>query len=172
MKKNECISKYLAVALLAILWSSCQSMRNGKSDKVDIKVLNYGRSSTKLLYTEKNTEMPSGEKSTTDYKLNIIEATDTIKLYKDVQFGIEYFIKSSTTRLITLTTIWTFPSTMTNNEGKKFEKVEYQIDKYTNQYSYSNYTLEEPYEMLHGKWNVKILYKNKVLLDKNFYLLK
>lgn len=61
---------------------------------------------------------------------------------------------------------------MTNDQGVGFDKVSYDIEKYTNQYTYSNYTLEEPYEMLPGKWNIQILYNDKVLLDKNFYLIE
>lgn len=172
MRRNKYLLNYFSIALIAILFSSCSLMKNNKTERVELKVLNYGKSSAKLLYTEKSNEMPSGEKPTTDYKLNIIEVTDTIKLHKGVQFGIEYILESPTTKLITLTTIWTYPSIMKNNEGKMYEKVEYKIDKYTNQYTYSNYTLEEPYEMLPGKWNIKILYRDKVILDKNFYLVE
>jgi hypothetical protein len=172
MKKNKYILTYFSIALIAIVLSSCSFMKNSKSERVELKILNYGESSAKLLYTENNNEMPSGEKPTTDYKLNIIKVTDTIKLHEGVQFGIEYIIEAPASKLITLTTIWTYPSKMKNNEGKMYEKVEYKIDKYTNQYTYSNYTLEEPYEMLPGKWNVKILYGQKVILDKNFYLIE
>ena len=172
MRKNKHISKYLSVALIAIIFSNCSLMKDNNSDRVELKVLNYGRSSAKLLYTEKNNELPSGEKRTTDYKLNIIEATDTIKLHKGVQFGIEYIIEAHKTKSITLTTIWTYPSPMKNNAGKVFEKAQYHIDKYTNQYTYSNYTIEEQSEMLPGKWNIKILYKDKIILDKDFYLVE
>lgn len=172
MRKNKYLLNYFSIALIAVLLSNCSLMKSNKTERVELKVLNYGKSSAKLLYTEKNNNLPSGEKRTTDYKLNITEVTDTIKLYKGVQFGIEYILESSTTKLITLTTIWTYPSIMKNNEGKTYEKAEYNIDKYTNQYTYSNYTIEEPYEMLPGKWNLKIRYGNKEILDKNFYLVE
>lgn len=67
---------------------------------------------------------------------------------------------------------YTFPSIMINKNGKMFEKVAYKIKKYTNQYTYSNYTLEEPNEMLAGDWNLKILYNDQILLNKNFHLIK
>lgn len=172
MKKNKNLMKYLTFTLIMILFISCSLVKDRKSEKVELKVLNYGKCFAKLLYTDTNNEMPSGEKRTTDYRLHIIEVTDTIKLNEDVQFGIEYILEARPTKLITLTTIWTYPSTMKNNEGKMYEKVEYQIDKYTNQYTYSSYTLEEPYEMLPGKWNLKILYGDNLLLDKNFYLVE
>ena len=54
-------------------------MKNNKTERVELKVLNYGKSSAKLLYTEKSNEMPSGEKPTTDYKLNIIQKKVTLK---------------------------------------------------------------------------------------------
>lgn len=48
----------------------------------------------KLLWTEKSAAMPSGEKGTTDFKLIIVEVTDTIKIHKGAQFGIEYILQS------------------------------------------------------------------------------
>lgn len=172
MRNNEMILKHLLFGVIMLLFSSCSLMKHSKSDNIEIKVLNYGRSSAKLLCTDKNENMPSGKKRTTDYKLNIIEKTDTIKLNIGAQFGIEYIINAPYTKLITLTTIWTFPSTMTTNQGKKYEKIEYEIDKYTNQYTYSNYTLEEPYEMIPGKWNIKLVYNGGTILDKDFYLIE
>ncbi len=116
--------------------------------------------------------MPSGTRRTTEYKLNILEHTDTIKLSKGVQFGIEYILEAPSAKPITITTIWTFPKTMTNDQGKKFDLAKYNIEKYTNQYTYSNYTLEDDYEMIPGKWNIKILFNNEELLNKDFYLIE
>lgn len=172
MKEYKTLLKHLCFGGLVLIITGCSLLKNNQSDKLKLKVLNYGRSSTKLLFTDKDKNMPSGVKRTTDYKLNIIEVTDTIKLHKGVQFGIEYILESPSTKLITLKTIWTYPSIMTNNLGKKFSKVDYEIEKYSNQYTYSNYTLEEPYEMLPGRWNIQIIYNDNLLLNKNFYLVE
>lgn len=172
MTNSKKLLKYFLISGIILISLSCTFMKQEKPDKIELKVLNYGRSSAKVLYTKKDKNMPSGEKRTTDYKLNIIEKTDSIKLNIGNQFGIEYIIRSPSDKLVNLKTIWTFPSTMTNNEGRKFEKIEYKIDKYTNQYSYSNYTLEEPYEMIPGKWNIKIVHQAKIILNKDFYLIE
>ncbi len=165
--------KYIfAIFIIISTLCGCTVLKNTKSEKIELRVLNYGRSSAKLLYTKKDNNMPSGNKRTTDYELTILEHTDTIKLIKDVQFGIEYVIESPTTKPITLTTVWTFPTTMINDLGKKYDMIKYDIEKYTNQYTYSNYTLEADYEMIPGKWNVKIFNKDKMLLDKDFYLIE
>lgn len=160
----------MTVWIIMSILPSCNSLKNGKSENITLRVLNYGRSSAKLLYTEESKSMPSGKKRTTDYQLKILERTDTIKLTKGVQFGIEYILEAPSSRLIKITTIWTYPSTMINDQGNKYSMLKYDIEKYTNQYTYSNYTLEDNYEMIPGKWNLKILYGNTELLNKTFYL--
>lgn len=80
MKNYQTTFRHLLFCGFVFIISGCSILKNNKSDLVKIKVLDYGRSSAKLLYTDENKSMPSGEKRTTDYKLNILESTDKIKL--------------------------------------------------------------------------------------------
>jgi hypothetical protein len=168
------MSKIILVNLviLTTLFSSCIFIGKPDPNEVEIKILNFGKSSAKLLYDEVDKNMPSGKKSTTDFKLNILETTDTIRIYKGAQFGIEYIIESPEQKLIKLKTVWTYPDKMVNKEGKTFYQTEYFINKLTNEYTYSNYTLENDYEMLEGKWNISLFYDTKELINKNFTLIK
>ncbi len=156
--------------ILTLTISSCVFVGQPNPDNVTIQILNYGERSAKLLYEEDDKNMPSGKKTTTDYNLGITKNTDTIEIYKGVQFGIEYEIQSPKQKLIELKTVWTYPEEMINQDGKSFDRTEYYINKLTNEYTYSNYTLENNYEMIEGKWNISIFYKSKELLNKNFIL--
>lgn len=162
---------YFTAITLIIFFNSCMFIGKPNPNDVSIEILNAGKSNAKLLYTVKDDRMPSGEKATNDYKLNITEVTDSIKIYAGSQFGVEYIIKSPSNKMITIKTVWTFPRTMTTEKKRKFDKIEYEIDKPTNAYTYSSYSLEKSYEMIPGDWNLKLYYENKMLLDKTFVLL-
>jgi len=164
------ITILFSTALILVI-SSCVFVGQPDPSNVNIQILNYGESSAKLLYEKEDKNMPSGKKSTTDYKLGITKTTDTIEIYKGVQFGIEYEIQSPKQKIIELKTIWSCPKEIIDQNGKSFDKTEYYINKLTNEYTYSNYTLENDYEMIEGKWNISIFYKSKELLNKNFMLI-
>lgn len=59
---RKCALNYFTIILTALLLGSCSAKKDNKAEQVHLKVLNYGRSSTKLLWTEKSAAMPSGEK--------------------------------------------------------------------------------------------------------------
>lgn len=168
MKK---LTSFIIAIVLILFFNSCMFISKPDPNNVSIEILSAGKSNSKLLYTEKDNRMPSGEKATTDYNLNITEVTDSIKLYPGSQFGVEYIIKSPSKKKITLKTVWTYPQTMITEKGRTFDKIEYEIDKLTNEYTYSSYLIEESYEMIPGDWNLKLYYENKMLLDKTFVLL-
>lgn len=60
---------------------------------------------------------------------------------------------------------------MVTKSNIETDKIEYEIYKLTNEYTYSNNTLEEDFEMVSGRWNLKLFYEDKMILDKTFVLM-
>lgn len=154
-----------------ILLSSCGFIEKPNPKDVTTKILNYGEGSAKVLEEHEDENVPSGKRFTTDYNLGISQTSDTINLYKGVQFGIEYIIESPRSSLIDIKTVWYFPSSIVNNERREFSASEYSIRKLTNKYTYSSYELNQDYEMKEGEWIIELFYEDKKILKKSFFLI-
>lgn len=149
------------IALLLSTLFSCTTLK--------IEELSYGRSNSKILRKTTMDSSPNGSHNSTQVNLNIIEKTDSINAILGVQFGVEYKVVSKKAyEDIDLT--WYFPIGMTDKNGKKVNSFTYTINKPTNSYTNSNFTLEEKYEVVKGLWTFTISKKGKELYRRNFYL--
>ncbi|MEI7597528.1 MAG: DUF3859 domain-containing protein [Bacteroidota bacterium] len=138
---------------------------------MNIKELNYGQSNAAILYKEKLPNSPSNNHNTTDFKLNIIKRTDTIAAKIGNQFGVEYKIINDENFSDMFQITWIFPKGMCDINGKPLKKITYDTVKLTNEYSYSNYTLETDNELVKGKWTFVLSYKGRKLYEKSFILI-
>jgi len=165
-------NKLLVFSTLSLLLclASCYLLINPNPRDVTTEILNYGEGSAKVLSEHKDENVPAGKRFTTDYKLGISKTSDSIKIEKGVQFGIEYIIETPKTGLIEVKTIWNYPDTISNNRRKKFIKSEYIISKVTNEYTYSSYEINEEFEMIAGDWILQLFYQEKLILHKKFML--
>lgn len=157
MKKISLIATYI------LLIVSCTTLK--------IEELNYGISQSKKLGVEKLENSPTGYRNIADLKLKIIEKTDSIKANIGTSFGVEYKIISPENKDQDILLTWEFPVGMLDSKGKPIKKLSYRISKPTNDYTYSNYTLENQNEVVKGKWSFIISSLNgKQLYKKDFYL--
>lgn len=155
--------------LLSIL-AACNSATYITQQDISIRELNYGLSKAAVLSKVKLESSPSGFKQITGHKLEIIKHTDTIELGAKIQFGVEYVIEAPENTIIPIKTIWTYPEGMTNLDGNRIQNTEYTIQKETNTYTYSNYSIDAPNERVPGVWKIELFYHEKKLYEKNFYL--
>ncbi|MFN3403504.1 MAG: DUF3859 domain-containing protein [Cytophagaceae bacterium] len=140
------------------------------SNSLQVKELNYGKSTVQKLYETKMKKSPSGHHNITAEKLNIVKRTDTIEAKIGEQFGIEYELISKKNETIKIQITWLFPEGMKDQNGKEIRKLTYEIPKNTNEYTYSNYTLEDENEVVKGQWVFIISKGGKELYRKSFWL--
>jgi hypothetical protein len=162
--------KKTLIALLFISTLSCVSKKAIKKEVLSITEIGYGLSSAKILSEKELKNSPSGKHLTTDYILNIIEKTDSIKTIDKAQFGVEYIVNSSVKKNVEITIVWKYPKGMKNIYGKEISETIYPIEKLTNEYTYSNFTLEK-LECIKGIWIFEIYHKSNKLYSKKFYLI-
>jgi hypothetical protein len=100
----------------------------------------------------------------------LIKKTDTIYAKIGTSFGVQYILDSQIDKSIQLRQVWTFPNKMVNDKGKVFNNVDYTIKRPTNVSVGANYTIENDYELIKGKWIFQIYNGKKKLYQKEFYL--
>lgn len=100
----------------------------------------------------------------------IIEQTDTIPTELNTAFGISYQIDSESSEEYLIEKVWTFPTEIIDDEGKKFKQMKKSLKVKTNQHLYSFYLLEKEYEMVKGEWRLEFFFKGKKLYEKKFFI--
>jgi hypothetical protein len=65
---------------------------------------------------------------------------------------------------------WIYPKKITNDKGEKFKSIKYTTQRPTNIPSASSYSLDEPYEMVKGRWTMNLYLENKKVYTRSFVL--
>jgi hypothetical protein len=65
---------------------------------------------------------------------------------------------------------WIYPEKITNERGEKFKSIKYTTQRPTNIPSGSSYNLDEPYEMVKGRWILNLYVENKKVYTRAFVL--
>ena len=79
-------------------------------------------------------------------------------------------VVSKTNGLLDVTIEWIFPGKISNDKGEKYKTVKYTIQRPTNIPSASSYSLDEPYELVKGKWTMNMYIENKKMYSRTFTL--
>jgi hypothetical protein len=80
-------------------------------------------------------------------------------------------VKAKDTINIDVVIEWIYPEKVTNEKGEKFKSIKYTTRRPTNIPSASSYSLDEPYEMVKGNWEMNMYIENKKVYTKTFVLL-
>lgn len=118
---------------------------------------------------EKLKGSPTGTRGILD-DLVIAKVTDSIEVKPKANFGVIYMVKAKDTVDINVDIEWIYPTRITNEQGKKFKSIRYTTNRPTNIPSASSYSLDAPYEMVKGKWEMNIFIENKKVYSKTFFL--
>jgi len=100
----------------------------------------------------------------------IIKVTDSVRTIPKTNFGVVYLIKATDTIDINVEIEWIYPTEVTNEKGEHFKSIKYTTKRPTNIPSASSYSLDEPYELVNGKWTMNIYIENKPVYTKTFFL--
>src|SRR5262249_9390101 len=100
----------------------------------------------------------------------IINVSDSIQVQPKANFGIVYEMDSKDTIDIDVAIEWIYPQEITNEKGQKFKSIRYTTTRPTNIPSASSYSLDEPYEMVKGNWQLNIYVEKTRVLSRTFIL--
>ena len=160
---------YLILILNIIGCSNFSKTSNDSNLKIDFQELGYGICETKTIYNETMKNSPSGNHIIST-GFTLIEQTDRIHGKIGQKFGVEFNMKSNITKEILIEQVWIFPKLITDDNGKTFNETRYMVEKYTNEKTYSTYTLEKDYEIVKGEWVYQMFYNGKKLYERKFYI--
>lgn len=136
---------------------------------LDFKELDYGQAKVKGRKTEELRNSPTGTHGWLE-DFEIINKTDSIQAVKKANFGVVYIVTAKDTVDINIDIEWIYPEKMTNDKGEKFKSIKYTTRRPTNIPSASSYSLDEPYELIKGNWQMNIFIENKRVYSKTFVL--
>ncbi|OOV17534.1 DUF3859 domain-containing protein [Flavobacterium sp. LM4] len=136
---------------------------------LDFKELDYGQANVKGRKTEELKNSPTGTRGWLQ-DFEIIKKTDSIKAVKKANFGVVYMVTAKDTVDINIDIEWIYPEKITNDKGEKFKSIRYTTKRPTNIASASSYSLDEPYELIKGNWQMNIFIENKLVYSKTFVL--
>jgi hypothetical protein len=101
----------------------------------------------------------------------ITDKTDTVPARLGSRFGINYMIESNLNDAVELRRSWMFPDTMHNEEGDAYIERSVNIRRTPNEENNTYFTLEHPYEIIKGKWQLRFYYKKHLLYRKIFVVI-
>ena len=100
----------------------------------------------------------------------IVKVTDSIAIQPKANFGVVYIVKAKDTVDIDVAIEWIYPEKIVNEKGEKFKSIKYSTKRPTNIPSASSYSLDEPYEMVKGNWEMNIYVEKKKVYSHTFLL--
>ena len=100
----------------------------------------------------------------------IVKVTDSVLVVRKANFGVVYMVKAKDTMDIDVQIEWIYPEKITNDRGEKFKSIRYTTQRPTNIPSASSYSLDEPYEMVKGRWTMNLYLENKKVYTRSFVL--
>lgn len=161
------------ILLLSILIagnSSAQTtVKSKKNGMLEFVELDHGLAQVVKGTVEKQDNSPTGTHGwLKDFV--ITKVTDSIRLVPKANFGVVYLIKAKDTVDIEVVIEWIYPDKITNEKGEKFKSIKYSTTRPTNIPSASSYSLDAPYEMVKGNWEMNIYLEKKKVYTKTFFL--
>lgn len=165
MKLFFVLSTFL-FCLSASAQTSFVSKRTGRLEFVELE---YGIGQKVDGTTVKDKASPTGTRGwLEDYV--IMQQTDSVQMVRKANFGTVYMIKAKDTVDIDVQIEWIYPEKITNEKGEKFTSIKYTTQRPTNIPSGSSYSLDEPYELVKGKWTQNLYVENKKVYTRTFVL--
>lgn len=148
---------------------SQKTINTAEYGQLEFKVLDYGTAKVEGRTSDKLNSSPTGDHGwLTDFQ--ITQTTDSVKAQPKANFGLVYIVNSKDTVDINVEIEWIYPKRITNDKGEIFKKVRYPTKRPTNTQSASSYTIDEPYELIKGDWQVNIYISKQRVCSKIFIL--
>lgn len=145
------------------------SIKSKSFGNLEFKELEYGLAQVETGTTDQLKSSPTGTHGwLKDFA--IVKNSDSIKAVKKANFGVIYIVRAKDTVDIPIEIEWIYPEKVTNSKGEKFKSIKYTTQRPTNIASASSYSLDEPYELVKGKWEMNLYIESKRVYSKTFIL--
>ena len=165
------IMRYSFLLLLMLIVTNSFAQNTVKSKKngpLEFVELDYGLARVIDGTNETENKSPTGTRGwLKDFA--ILKVTDSIQIIPKANFGVVYMVKAKDTVDIEVVIEWIYPETVTNEKGARFKSIKYSTTRPTNIPSASSYSLDAPYEMLKGNWEMNIYLEKKKVYTKNVF---
>jgi hypothetical protein len=161
---------FLLLSIVIFGTSSAQTtVKSKKNGLLEFVELDHGLARVVDGTNEKQENSPTGTRGWLE-DFAIIKVTDSVQIIPKANFGVVYMVKAKDTVDIEVAIEWIYPETIINEKGEKFKSIKYSTTRPTNIPSASSYSLDAPYEMVKGKWEMNIYLEKKKVYTKNFSL--
>lgn len=158
------------LTLLFFQTAFSQTIVNSRSyGPLEFKELDHGLAKVKEGKSEQDKKNPTGRHVWLE-DFEIVNQSDSIQVLPKANFGVVYIVNAKDTADIDVVIEWIYPEKIINDKGKKFKSIKYTTKRPTNIPSASSYSLDEPYEMVKGNWEMNIYIENKRVCNKIFVL--
>lgn len=161
------------LSLIFIIGSSFMTNINStKNDNTfDLIELSHGIYITRADSAQKSYESPTGIRS---YVSDVVLSYETDTIYGElgIHFGMEYMFKTLIDTTLKIKKVWIFPNKMINNSGKEFYQIQRDQIIKTNYIYYTGYSFEDYYEIIPGKWILRLYSNDKLLYEKVFVVIR
>jgi hypothetical protein len=162
MKVKSMLVGSVIVALLA----SCATLKQERPLPM-VRIVDFGIYKGTIVGVKENPDAPMGSTLQTD-NLKLIEMTTTVRMEKNVEFGIRYALDEAEVGQVEIVRKVIHPGFY--DPHTKRSSTEY-VSKKTlkaGETYYQGYKLEEDFEMVPGAWSFQLWYQNTLIARKDF----
>jgi len=104
--------------------------------------------------------------------VDLLFVTDTINGEIGTHFGIEYMVKTPFDTSLNIKKVWIFPDKMIGENGKKYYQLKRDLTIDTNASLFTSYGFDNDFEIIPGKWILRLYCNSKLLYEKIFIIRK
>lgn len=167
--------KNISLLFLLVFFAACSSFRPQKTKlgygRMSFQEMSHGAYQIHSRDTIADPNSPSGNHNILS-GITLLQETDTIIGKVGNALGVVYRFETDVPKNIELVKVWNFPGEMTNETGEHFNRVE-RLDRInTNSETYTTYIFEKEFEIVPGPWRLRFFYKDAVIYDHTFIVVK
>jgi len=104
------------------------------------------------------------------YQFQVVKSTDSVPAKIHTVFGVSFKITGKDTLDLACTTEWIYPQPIKEQDGNLYRAVRTTMSVPANVGKYIAYFLNEPWQLMKGKWKLNVYVENKLLYSHHFLL--
>lgn len=162
------MNKLFLMLLFFVLQCTSYAQTNGTP--VKFKEISYGYYTSQTVEKEQMDNMPAGGHTVVKNQV-LVKQTDKIPAKIGTEFGTVYQLKGRSKDSVQLDIEWIYPHEITDpQKNASFKSIKYSLYVPGNATNGSTYSLEEPFEIVTGEWQLNIYGQGELLYSKKFML--
>lgn len=102
------------------------------------------------------------------YEFKVTKATDSVPAKLNTVFGLAFKVNGPDTYDLKYTIEWVYPVPMDEGDGKLYGGVRTNLSMATNKDNDAFFTFTQPYQLIKGKWKLRIYFGDKKVYAQTF----